>query len=79
MPSRLILGFFSAYALNIVLHELAHAVAAYELGIRATAYHYFANIDLAAGARRRIIVAAAGPLFSLGLGLTCWRGCPDRS
>ncbi len=86
LPSRLILGFFSAYALNIVLHELAHAVAAHELGIRATAYHYFSNIDLAAaGARRRIIIAAAGPFFSLGFGLACWlahratpvtRSCP---
>lgn len=73
MTPKLVLSFFSAYSLNVVLHEVAHAVAAYGLGMRSTVYHYYANIDLAnSSTRSRALVAAAGPIFSLLLGLSCW-------
>jgi len=65
--------FFTAYALNTTAHELAHALMAYSLGIRATLFHFYVNPEFTGPqAGERVLVAAAGPLFSLVFGLVCW-------
>ena len=73
VPLRLVLAFFAAYGLNTVLHECAHALIAHLLGLPATLFHFFVNIDYPSGdVRTRALCAIAGPLFSLGFGLVCW-------
>jgi hypothetical protein len=68
---RMTLLFFSAYALNLTLHEAAHALAAYSLGVPATLFQFY--VDLRSPNRAASAwIAAAGPLFSLGFGLACW-------
>jgi hypothetical protein len=73
MRLRPTLLFFTAYAINTSAHEAAHALAAYFLGIRSTLFHfyvtpYFTNDD----PTPRVLIAVAGPLFSLAFGLVCW-------
>ncbi|MCU1337282.1 MAG: hypothetical protein JWO19_2863 [Bryobacterales bacterium] len=73
VPLRTTIVFFTAYALNTLAHEFAHALMAYSLGLRSTVFHYYADIDFTgAEAYPRILVPLAGPLFSLGFGLVCW-------
>ena len=73
IPLRLVLAFFSAYGLNIALHECAHALMAYFLGLPSTLFHFYVHIDYASGGiRARVLCAIAGPLFSLGLGVALW-------
>jgi hypothetical protein len=73
VPLRTTLLFFTAYALNTTAHEFAHAIAAYSLGLRSTLFHFYTNIDFAdTEPTPRILVAIAGPLFSLVFGLVCW-------
>jgi hypothetical protein len=70
---KLVLLFFSAHAVNTILHELSHALMACALGIRSTMFHLFVNPDLAHARQTEIIlVAAIGPIFSLGLGTLSW-------
>jgi hypothetical protein len=73
VPLRTTLLFFTAYALNTTAHELARAVAAYSLGLRSTLFQYYANIDFTGpDPKPRVLVAVAGPVFSLVFGLVCW-------
>ena len=73
VPLRLVLAFFVAYALNTALHECAHALMARFLGLPATLFHFYVNIDYPSGdSRTRVLCAIAGPLFSLGLGALSW-------
>lgn len=72
-PLRLVLAFFAAYGLNTTLHESAHAFTAHLLGLSATLFHFYVNIDYAgADSRSRILCSVAGPLFSLAFGAFCW-------
>jgi hypothetical protein len=73
VPLRTTLLFFTGYALNTEAHEAAHALMAYSLGIRSTLFHYyvdpaFTSVD----SMPRVLVAMAGPVFSLVFGLLCW-------
>ena len=70
---RLTLAFVAAYGGNLVLHEVAHAITARALGLHATLFAYFVNIDYPEGdAGDRLLCAAAGPIFSLLLGTAAW-------
>lgn len=70
---RLVLAFFAAYGLNTALHECAHALMAHFLGLPATLFHFYVNIDYPSGENRtRVLCAIAGPLFSLGFAALCW-------
>ncbi|HSP67907.1 MAG TPA: hypothetical protein VLN48_09280 [Bryobacteraceae bacterium] len=72
VPLRTILLFFTAYGLNTIAHEFAHAVTAFSLGIPSTLFHYYVNTDFVTpDPWPRVWVAIAGPLFSLGFGLLC--------
>jgi hypothetical protein len=65
--------FFSALALNLILHELSHALAAYLLHVKSTMYQLYVNPDTEhATLAQNIIIAATGPFFSLCLGLVFW-------
>jgi len=73
IPLRLVLAFFAAYGLNTALHECAHALMAHLLGLPATLFHFYVNIDYPSGdSRTRILCAIAGPLFSLAFGASFW-------
>jgi hypothetical protein len=73
VPLRTTLLFFTGYAINTTAHEFAHAVTAYSLGIRSTLFQYYANVDFTSpDPYPRVVVAVAGPLFSLVFGLLCW-------
>jgi hypothetical protein len=70
---RPILSFIGAYVITNGLHELAHACAAYWLGVPSTLFHFYVDVDLS-GETPYVqgLVRAAGPVFSLALGVLCW-------
>jgi hypothetical protein len=73
VPLRTTVLFFTAYALNTTAHEFAHALTAYSLGLRSTLFHYYTNVDFTSTEPSpRVLVAIAGPVFSLMFGLVCW-------
>jgi hypothetical protein len=73
VPLRTTVLFFTAYALNTTAHEFAHALTAYSLGLRSTIFHYYTHVDFTGTEPSpRVLVAIAGPVFSLIFGLTCW-------
>ena len=56
-----------------ILHELTHACVAYALGVRATLYSYYAQLDPADGtSSQRALIRISGPLLCLGLGVVAW-------
>jgi hypothetical protein len=70
---RPVLWFVTASTINVVLHEGAHFLTAFALGLQPTLYQYWvywnpenATLNQYAAAR------AAGPTFSLVVGLCCW-------
>ena len=72
---RPIVLFAAAYTIIGVLHELAHALTAYVLGVPSTLFHLYARLEPGAGdLNQRAVIRAAGPVFCLCLGLVCWFG-----
>ena len=72
---RPLLLFVSAYAIDTSVHEAAHALAAYALGIPARLFHIYASVDLSsASIHDQAVVRAAGPIASLLFGALCWLG-----
>ncbi len=70
---RPIVLFAAAYTIVGILHESAHAAAAYVLKVPSTLFHLNASLDRLQGTiSQRGIIAVAGPLFCFGLGLVCW-------
>ncbi|MBC8031215.1 MAG: hypothetical protein H7Z16_13955 [Pyrinomonadaceae bacterium] len=70
---RLIVLYASAYTIIGILHEWAHALTAYALGVPSTLFHLYAQINRGVGTlNERAVIRAAGPLFCLGVGLVCW-------
>ena len=71
---RRILWFATAYTLVIIVHETAHALTAYALGLETTLYHFWVNIDPAnrATIAGRSAYGVAGPVASLLLGIAAW-------
>jgi hypothetical protein len=65
--------FVAAYALSITPHEAVHAITSYVLGFSSTLFQMWVNPDPASATSRQLAdIAAAGPVFSLAVGLTCW-------
>jgi len=65
--------FFSANILNLSLHELTHAVTAWLLKVPATLFHLYVDINQnRATTSDQVIIALAGPVFSLFAGVLCW-------
>ena len=65
--------FVAAFALNSTPHEVTHAIVAYLLGFPATIFQLWATPETAGATPRQLAaIAAAGPLFSLALGLVSW-------
>ncbi len=62
-----------ASIVNSLLHESAHAVAALTLGLTPTISPFSVDVAEAATPNQEIMVASAGPLFSLVLGLVVMR------
>jgi hypothetical protein len=70
--TKSILLFYSANVLAYSLHELAHAAVAHFLHVPATLFHLYADIDDSlASESDRILIALAGPVFSLVVGALC--------
>ena len=62
--------FMAALALNVIPHEAAHAITSYMLGFSSTLHQMWVNPDAAAATPRQLVlIAVAGPIFSLTLGL----------
>jgi hypothetical protein len=65
--------FALAYTLVITSHEAAHAGVAYLLGFNLTLFKMWVNPDAAsASPSQTTMISAAGPLFSLGVGIISW-------
>jgi hypothetical protein len=65
--------FVAAFALNISPHEAAHALAGYLLGFNSTLFQMWVNPDVASATPTQLtIIAAAGPIFSLAVGVASW-------
>jgi hypothetical protein len=63
----------AAFALNVTPHEAAHATASYMLGFSSTLYQMWVNPDVAtATSRQAVVIAIAGPVFSLTVGVISW-------
>lgn len=64
--------FVVAYALNTTPHEAFHALTAYWLGFNSTIFQMWVNPDIASATPAQLAtIAAAGPIFSLTLGVLC--------
>jgi hypothetical protein len=58
----------AAFLATVLLHELAHALVARAVGVHPTLFN--SHVDAPpAGPRREILIALAGPVFSLGQGM----------
>jgi hypothetical protein len=65
--------FVAAYALSITPHEGVHALTSYLLGFSSTLFQMWVDPDPARATSRQLAtIAAAGPVFSLAVGVTCW-------
>src|ERR1051326_2493428 len=70
---RPILWFTTAWTIQVVLHETAHALMAFALGVPSTLYQYWVNWpEGAATLRQEAIIRTWGPVFSLIAGLAFW-------
>jgi len=72
---RPIVWFATASMLTTIVHELAHACAAYVLGVRSTLFNYTVDLDLTPGQaaeHQQAVIGIAGPLACLALGLFAW-------
>jgi hypothetical protein len=69
--TRRIIWFATAYTIVIIVHEGAHAVTAYVLGLEATLYNFWANVDPTnqASIGQRAAFGVAGPVSSLVVGV----------
>jgi hypothetical protein len=73
IASRPTVLFVAAFALNITPHEAVHAITSYLLGFNSTLFQMWVNPDpTSASTRQLATIATSGPIFSLGLGVTCW-------
>src|SRR5688572_19146307 len=68
-----VLLFFLALVLNLILHELSHALIAYWFGINSTMHQLSVSFDHnTASVTQNIIISVTGPIFSLCLGVLFW-------
>lgn len=79
IASRPTLLFMAACALSITPHEAVRALTSYLLGFSSTLFQMWVNPDPAEATSRQLAtIAAAGPIFSLAVGVTCWLLCQRR-
>ena len=73
---RRVLWFAVAYSIVTVVHEGAHAFVARALGLEATLFNFWVNVDPThqATTGQRAAFGVAGPLSSLIVGLVSWAG-----
>lgn len=65
--------FVAAFALNITPHEAVHALVAYFLGFSSTLFQMWVDPDAVSATPMQLAaIAAAGPIFSLAVGLVSW-------
>jgi hypothetical protein len=70
---RPVLWFVTASTINVVLHEGAHALAAFAVGLHPTLYQYWVYWDQEnATLIQEAAARAAGPTFSLIVGVCSW-------
>jgi hypothetical protein len=77
---RPVLWFTTASTIHVILHESAHALMAFALGVPSTLHQYW--VDWPPGAatlRQEAIIRAWGPIFSLIAGLVFWLVYRKRS
>ena len=76
--TRRILWFATGYTIVIIVHEGAHAITAYGLGLEATLFNFWVNIDPAnqATAAQRAAYGVAGPIAGLVAGRDSEAGAP---
>src|SRR5262245_15882200 len=73
LMQRPTLLFVAGYVINTSLHEVAHALAALWLGLPSTLFHSYVAVDLTNQTPYvQGFVRAAGPIFSLVVGVLCW-------
>src|ERR1700732_2534615 len=73
LACRPTLLFVAAYALSITPHEAVHALVAYLLGFNSTLFQMWVNPDAASASSTQLaLIAAAGPIFSLTVGVISW-------
>jgi hypothetical protein len=74
---RPIVWFAAASMWTTILHELAHACAAFVLGVPSTLFNYSADLDMTpaqAASHLPVLIRLAGPVFCLVFGVFCWLG-----
>ena len=77
---RPILWFTTASTIHVILHESAHALMAFALGVPNTLYQYWVNWPPgAATLKEEAIIRAWGPIFSVIAGLAFWLVYRKRS
>jgi hypothetical protein len=65
--------FVTAFALSVSPHEAVHAITGYLLGFNSTLFPMWVNPDAASATPGQLAtIAAAGPIFSLAVGVICW-------
>lgn len=65
--------FAVAFALTITPHEAAHALVSYLLGFNSTLFQMWVDPDAASATSVQLAtIAAAGPIFSLAVGMISW-------
>jgi hypothetical protein len=69
--TRRIIWFATAYTIVVIVHEGSHAVTAYALGLEATLYNFWVNIDPTNQATigQKAAFGVAGPASSLVVGI----------
>jgi hypothetical protein len=73
IAARPTLLFVVAFALNASPHEAAHALTSYFLGLNSTLFQMWVDPDVASATPMQLaVIALAGPIFSLLLGLISW-------
>jgi hypothetical protein len=72
--TRRVLWFATAYTIVIIVHEGAHAITAYDLGLETTLFNFWVNIDPANQATigQRAAYGIAGPISGLIVGVVSW-------
>jgi hypothetical protein len=74
MSLRPAVWFAAASMLTTILHEFAHACAAFALGVRSTLFNYSAELDLTpmqAASHAPALIRIAGPSVCLVVGILC--------
>ena len=70
--SRVALWYATSYTIVILVHEAAHGLAARAVGLHATLFHFWVDIDRDNAVWQRATFGSAGPVSSLAVGVASW-------